>query len=100
VRSDQSSNWRAAFTAAGAVVAVVATLLLAITAVARSIREHASQILGIADEIVERTNPIWKLEQINHEAALLQADAPSIAKHAGEIADALESAASSEGRGT
>lgn len=73
-----------------AIVAAVATLLLAIIGTARGILANAERALALANEIVDNTRPIWHLEQTNAVAADLLNGARLIETHATEVADALE----------
>ncbi len=84
------SRWNAAFAAAGAVVAVVAALLLAIIGVARSISSNAQRILRAAQAIHDNTCPVWQLADTNAVAADLLAEVQGIAQNAAQVADALE----------
>lgn len=86
---DRLLFWRLTL-AAAAIVGVVAGLLLAIIATARSILGNAGRALDTADEIVSTTRPIWQLEQTNVAASQLLATARAIEQHATEVADALE----------
>ena len=83
-------NWYTGMTIAGAIVGVVAALLLAIIATARSILSNAQRALNLANEIVKTTRPIWQLEQTNAAALQLAREAQAIEQHAGEVADSLE----------
>ena len=83
-------NWYTGMAIAGAIVSVVATLLLAIIATARSILSNAQRALNLANEIVKTTRPIWQLEQTNAAALQLVREAQAIEQHAGEVADTLE----------
>lgn len=71
------------------IVGVVAALVLAIIATARAILANAQKALGVAEEIVNNTAPIWKLQQTNEVAAQLLAEAKAIEQHATKIADEL-----------
>ena len=83
-------RWYASLAAAVTVVAAVAGLLLAIIGTARSILHHAGRAIGIADEIVANTRPIWDLDTTNAVAAQLLDGAKAIERHATEVADALD----------
>jgi hypothetical protein len=83
-------NWYLGMGIASAVVAVVAGLLLAIIATARSILRNATHALSVAEGIVVSTKPIWELELTNAVAGQLLDGARSIEEHATQIADALE----------
>ncbi len=84
------SYWYAGMTAAAAVIGVVAVLLLALIATARSILSNANRALKAANEIVTNTRPIWQLEQTNEVAIQLLEDAQAIEQHTTQIADTLE----------
>lgn len=75
---------------AAVVVVLVAVLVIAIILVARSILRTAVQALGIANEIVVKTQPIWELEATNAVAVELLEGAQAIEEHAGQVAEALE----------
>jgi enoyl-CoA hydratase/carnithine racemase len=74
---------------AGAIVAVVAALALTLIATARSILANAGRALGLVNEIVTTTQPIWELEQTNAVADQLLEGAQAIRRHATQVADAL-----------
>ena len=74
----------------GAVVAVVAALVLTLIGTARSILRNAERALDAANKIVENTRPIWELERTNSAAAQLLEEVQSIERHATQVADALE----------
>lgn len=71
------------------VVLVVALLVLWIIATARKILANATAALGIANEIVVNTQPIWALETTNQVTAQLVGSARAIETHATQIADTL-----------
>ncbi len=83
-------HWYIGFGIAATVVTVVAALVLALIATARSILQNAERALAVAREIVEHTRPIWELDSTNTAAAQLLQQAQSIERHATEVADALE----------
>ena len=83
-------RWYAGLAAAVTVVAAVAALLLTIIGTARSILRHAERAVGIANEIVANTRPIWQLETTNRVAGQLLDGARAIERHATEVADALD----------
>jgi hypothetical protein len=58
--------WNVGFIIGGAIVLVVATLLIAILLVARNIRRLAAQALSVADEIETATAPIWGIGDANN----------------------------------
>ena len=82
--------WYTGMAIAAAVIGVVATLLLAIIATARSILSNAQRALNLANEIVNTTRPIWQLEQTNTTAHQLVKEAQAIEQHAAQVADTLE----------
>ena len=82
-------RWYTGVAVAVAVVAAVAALLLAIIGTARGILTNARRALGIANEIVANTRPIWELERTNAVAAQLLEGARAIEGHATDVADAL-----------
>lgn len=82
--------WRTGVVVAAGVIAAVAALLVTIIATARSILATAERGVAVANEIVEKTRPIWELDTTNRVAVELQQGAESIARHAGQIADALD----------
>ncbi len=84
------SQWKAGAALVGGVVVAVAALLLGIIATARSISSHAQRALRVAQEIVDNTQPIWKLEDTNDVAQDLLERARSIEQHATHVADQLE----------
>jgi len=83
-------NWYSGMGIAALIVAVVAALLLLIIKTARDILGNATHALGVANEIVANTQPIWELDTTNAVAAQLLTGAKAIEKHATQIADALE----------
>jgi len=83
-------NWYSGMGIAALIVAVVAALLLVIIKTARDILGNATHALGVANEIVANTQPIWELDTTNAVAAQLLTGAQAIEKHATQIADTLE----------
>jgi hypothetical protein len=75
------------------VVLLVAALLLVIIMTARQILANATHALGVANEIVANTQPIWALETTNLVAVHLLDGAKAIEEHTGQIADTLEASA-------
>jgi hypothetical protein len=71
------------------IVAVVAALLLALIATARSILANANHALKLLKEIVSTTRPVWALEHTATVAAQLRKEVEKIEQHAAEVADAL-----------
>ncbi len=86
-------NWYLGMGLGSLVVAVVAALLLALISTARSILKNAVHALGVAEEIVANTQPIWELDTTNAVAAQLLGGAKAIEQHATQIADVLEAPA-------
>jgi len=82
-------NWYRGLAAVAAIVVAVAALLLTIIGTARGILNNARRALGLANEIVTNTRPIWELETTNAVAAQLLAGARAIEGHATDVADAL-----------
>lgn len=82
-------RWYAGVAVAAAIVAAVAALLLTIIGTARGILHNARRALGIANEIVANTRPIWELDRTNAVAAELLEGARAIEGHATDVADAL-----------
>lgn len=82
--------WRTGIVLAAGVIAAVAALLVTIIVTARSILHTAERAIAVANEIVENTRPIWALDTTNRVVAEIKDGAESIARHAGEIADALD----------
>lgn len=83
-------NWYSGMGIASLIVAVVAALLLLIIKTAREILGNATHALGVANEIVTNTQPIWELETTNMVASQLLTGAQAIEQHATQIADVLE----------
>lgn len=88
--SEFLSRWYLGLGIAVVVVLLVAILVIAIILVARSILNTAAQALGIANQIVVKTQPIWELETTNAVAVELLEGAQAIETHAGQVAAALE----------
>lgn len=88
--SEFLSRWYLGLGIAAVIVLLVAILVIAIILVARSILNTAAQALGIANQIVVKTQPIWELETTNAVAVELLEGAQAIETHAGQVAAALE----------
>lgn len=58
--------WNIGFILSGAIVLVVAILLIVILMVARKIRRLAAEALSVAGEIEAATNSIWGIEGANN----------------------------------
>ncbi len=84
------SRWYLGIGIAAVIVVVVAVLVIALILTARGILSNAVQALGIAKEIVVKTQPIWELETTNAVAVELLEGAQAIETHAGQVAAALE----------
>lgn len=84
-------NWYSGMGIATVIVGVVAALLLTIISVARSILKNATHALGVAQEIVSNTQPVWELDTTNAVVGQILGGARSIEQHATQIADVLES---------
>ncbi len=82
--------WYTGAAIAGAIVAVVAALLLAIIATARGIRSNAQRIQRVAEEVIATTRPIWNLGEINATAERLMEGVRAIETHASTLATNLE----------
>ena len=81
--------WYLGFAIAGAVVVVVAVLLLAIIFQCRRIVRLAGTAVVVVREIDHNTRPIWSLNATNKVAGGLLDGAKAINKNAGLIVDAL-----------
>lgn len=92
-KKDFLRNWYSGMGIAALIVGVVAALLLVLIKTARDILANATHALGVANEIVTNTQPIWELDKTNAVAAQLLTGAQAIEKHATQIADTLEAPA-------
>jgi hypothetical protein len=90
------SRWYVILAVAGAIVALVALLLIAVLVTARRIERAAVRCLLAVQRIAENMAPIWELEKTNAAAWELRETARSIREHGEQIAEALRSPA---GRG-
>ena len=88
--SEFFSRWYLGLGIGAVVVLLVAVLVIVIILTARSILNTATQALGIANEIVVKTQPVWELETTNAVAVELLEGAQAIETHAGHVAAALE----------
>ena len=84
--------WSFGFVLGGAIVLVVAILLIAILLVARNIRRLAGEALSVAGEIENATKPIWNIGAANGIVSEIAIMAKSIESRLKAIAAALESA--------
>jgi hypothetical protein len=81
--------WIVGFSAAGAVVLVVAALLLGILWQARRIRRLARTAAEVVGEIDSNTRPVWRLIAINKTAGTLLEGARAIEGNAAAIRAAV-----------
>jgi hypothetical protein len=82
--------WHRAAAIAGVVIGIVAALLVAIIATARSIQGSAERIISVAEEIVANTQGLWKLADTDAVASQILSGARSIEQHVTEVAEVLE----------
>ena len=82
--------WSFGFVLGGAIVLVVAILLIAILSVARNIRRLAGEALSVAGEIENATKPIWNISAANGIVSEVAITAKSIESRLTAIAAALE----------
>jgi len=82
--------WSFGFIVGGAIVLLVAALLIAILLVARNIRRLAAKALGVASEIESVTRPIWNIGGANGIVSEIAIAARSIESRVKAIAAALE----------
>lgn len=84
--------WGFGFIIGGAIVLVVALLLIAILLVARNIRHLATEALSVAGEIESATKPIWNIGAANGIIKEIAVAARSIESRVKSVAAALERA--------
>jgi hypothetical protein len=84
--------WSLGFIIGGAIVLVVAVLLMAILLVARNIRRLAAEALSVAGEIERATKPIWNIGAANGIIKEIAVAVRSIESRIKAIAAALERA--------
>jgi hypothetical protein len=84
--------WSFGFVVGGAIVLVVALLLIAILLVARNIRRLAGEAFSVAGEIESATKPIWNIGAANGIIKEIAVVARSIESRVKAIAAALERA--------
>ncbi len=84
--------WTIGFIISGAIVLVVALVLIVILLVARKIRTLAGEALSVAGEIEAATNSIWGIEGANDLIRDTARAAKSIEGRVKVIADILEKA--------
>ena len=82
--------WSFGFIWGGAIVLIVAILLIAILLVARNIRRLAGEALSVAGEIENATKPIWNISAANGIVSEVAITAKSIESRLTAIAAALE----------
>lgn len=87
--------WQISWAIGAVVVLIVAVLLLAIIAAARSIDRNAATIWQVGKEIAANTVSIWMLQKTNVVAADILATAQGIAQGAASIDAKLTALASS-----
>ncbi len=74
---------------AGAIVVIAAVLLILILVAAKRILKLANAALGIVVNIKQNTLSIWELQNTNHKAIDILAEADTILSNAGAVATAL-----------
>ncbi len=74
---------------AGAIVVIAAVLLILILLFARRILKLAGAALGIVIQIKQNTLSIWALQDTNHKALDILAEADTIEDSAGKVAEAF-----------
>ena len=82
--------WNLGFILGGAIVIIVAVLLIAILLVARNIRRLAAEALSMAGEIETATAPIWGIGAANDIIREMAIAAKSIESRVKTMAAALE----------
>ena len=75
---DYITIWTWSLVAGGVVILIVAVLLLAIIATARSIDKHAQDIWTVGKSIARNTVSIWMLDRTNQVAGEILGTALSI----------------------
>ncbi len=81
--------WNIGFILSGAIVVVVALVLIVILWVARKIRRLAAEALSVAGEIEAATNSIWGIEGANNLVKDIARGAQSIEGRVKAIAGVL-----------
>jgi hypothetical protein len=87
------SRWYLFLALGGAIVGVVAALLVAILVTARRIEQAATRCLAAVRQIADRTVAIWELDSTNAVAWELRELARTVRRRAEEIAQALQAPA-------
>lgn len=84
------SAWNLGFALGGAVVVVVAALLIGILLVARKIAGLAATALAVASEIEKATTPIWAIGTANGTVEDIVRTVGSVDRRVSSLADVLE----------
>ena len=84
------SAWNLGFTLGGAVVVVVAALLIGILLVARKIAGLAAAALAVAADIEKATAPIWAIGTANGTVEDIVRTVASVDRRVSSLADVLE----------
>jgi len=84
------SAWNLGFALGGAVVVVVAALLIGILLVARKIAGLAATALAVAADIEKATNPIWAIGTANGTVEDIVRTVASVDRRVSSLADVLE----------
>ena len=92
--------WWLSLGLSGVVVGVVAALLGAIVAAARSVDQHATGIWTVGKQIAGNTVSIWMLGKTNEQVARMLDAAQSIDRTAASIDTRLRAMADTDGRTT
>lgn len=87
--ADLWAAWRLWLGVGVVVVALAASLLIAIVLTARGILAEAARVRAAADAIRVNTLPIWQLQTTNEVAGELLSAVRSIESHGGALASAL-----------
>lgn len=84
------SDWYVALIIAAVVVLIAATLLVLLWLAARRILRLASETLNVVIEAKENTRSIWRLQQTNKVAKLIQQDSEEIKDNSQSLVDILQ----------
>ena len=84
------SAWNLGFALGGAVVVVVAALLIGILLVARKIAALAATALAVAADIEKATAPIWAIGTANGTVEDIVRTVASVDRRVSSLADVLE----------
>ena len=85
--------WRLWMLVAAVVVAVAASLLVAIWLIARSIAAHARRALAAVEAIRDNTRAIWQLQETNEVAEDLRDTVRAIEDKCAALVEALQNPA-------